>query len=531
MSYRRSDANVVFKLDMAKAYDRVSWEFLHQVLRRKVFPQRWIGLVGNAISHCWFSVLVNDEHAGFFHSTPALCGAPDDVLSGLGNNESLPWREAGLDSKCVAGHSIASASGDSPAQRFRGKSSLWSEYLHSRYCRNLHPTIVPYNRNHSSVWHRLYRIRDVAEPFIFWTLGEGFVSFWCDNLFGEKPLAQLLHKDTYTMEPVSYYWNEGDWNIPRILRIIHMPFAQTIYQIPIAAGQGDKIVWTGSNTGDFSTKLAWEAIRHASPRRKLLADVWHHSLRPTISVFLWRLFQDRIPVDARIVAVQGVWQHFTAIFGLCLYDTGNLTHMRNAAKYRGVPFSTDGIILVVQRHLRILYAARTLTSTQWKGDLHQAAVMGFIFRQQGPRAPSIVRWRAPSPSWFKLYTDGSSFRNPGLAGAAGIIRDSAGHVHLAYQFALGTGTSVLAELTAVWRRMELALTHGLAPLVVEVDAMALLVADVQQVFREANGAADHHAKEAASLQLTRVLHHGDITGVLRAVLCLDRQGVPYLRRG
>ncbi|KAL0340346.1 UNVERIFIED_CONTAM: putative ribonuclease H protein [Sesamum radiatum] len=97
---------------------------------------------------------------------------------------------------------------------------------------------------------------------------------------------------------------------------------------------------------------------------------------------------------------------------------------RNAAKYRGVPFSTDSIILEVQRHLRTLYAARTLTSTQWKGDLHRAAVMGFIFRQQVPRAPSIVRWHAPPPSWFKLNTDGSSLGNPGLAGAADIIRDS-----------------------------------------------------------------------------------------------------------
>ncbi|KAL0307977.1 UNVERIFIED_CONTAM: putative ribonuclease H protein [Sesamum calycinum] len=382
-------------------------------------------------------------------------------------------------------------------------------------------------------------------------LGEGSVSFWHDNWFGEKPLAQLVHRDTYTMESVRYYWHEGDWNVPKILQIIPMPFAQTICQIPIAAGQG------------------------------LLDDVWHRSLRPTISVFLWRLFQDRIPVDARMqqkgfsfpskyqcceaeetvshlfiesAAVRGVWQHFAAIFGLCLCDTGSLNHMvhfwrystpfhsdlhirtlipflilwftwtqRNAAKYRGVPFSTDSIILEVQRHLHILYAARIWTSTQWKGDLHRAAVMGFIFRQQVPRAPSIVRWQAPSPSWFKLNTDGSSLGNPGLAGAAGIIRDSAGHVHLAYQLALGTGTSVLAELTAVWRGMELALTHGLAPLVVEVDATTvisllqsrasgkwevqhmimrivclqqLLVADVQHVFREANGAADHLAKES-----------------------------------
>ncbi|KAK4384122.1 putative ribonuclease H protein [Sesamum angolense] len=147
---------------------------------------------------------------------------------------------------------------------------------------------------------------------------------------------------------------------------------------------------------------------------------------------------------------------------------------RNAAKYHGIPFSTDGIILEVQHHLRTLYAARTLTSTQWKGDLYQAAVMGFIFCQTVPRAPSIVRWCAPSPSWFKLNTDGSSLGNLGLARAAGIIRDLTGHVHLAYQFALGIGTSMLAKLTAVWQGMELALTHGLAPLVVEVDATTVI---------------------------------------------------------
>ncbi|KAL0287610.1 UNVERIFIED_CONTAM: hypothetical protein Scaly_2551500 [Sesamum calycinum] len=129
---------------------------------------------------------------------------------------------------------------------------------------------------------------------------------------------------------------------------------------------------------------------------------------------------------------------------------------RNATKYRGVSFSTDGIILEVQRHLRTLYATQTLMSTQWKGDLHRAGIMGFIFRQTVPRAPSIVRWRAPSPSWFKLNTDSSSFGNPDLVGAAGIIRDSAGHVHLAYQVALGTGTSALSELTTVWRGLELA---------------------------------------------------------------------------
>ncbi|KAK4382901.1 hypothetical protein Sango_2828100 [Sesamum angolense] len=45
---------------------------------------------------------------------------------------------------------------------------------------------------------------------------------------------------------------------------------------------------------------------------------------------------------------------------------------RNAAKYRGVSFSTDGIILEVQLHFSTLYAARILTSTQWRDDLYRA---------------------------------------------------------------------------------------------------------------------------------------------------------------
>ncbi|KAL0292713.1 UNVERIFIED_CONTAM: putative ribonuclease H protein [Sesamum calycinum] len=89
-------------------------------------------------------------------------------------------------------------------------------------------------------------------------------------------------------------------------------------------------------------------------------------------------------------------------------------------------------------------------------------------------SPQYCATACTVPVLVKLNTDGSSLGNPGLAGAAGINRDSAGHVHLAYQFALGTGTSVLAELTAVWRGLELALTHGLTPLVVEVDATTVI---------------------------------------------------------
>ncbi|KAL2225075.1 UNVERIFIED_CONTAM: hypothetical protein Sindi_3095500, partial [Sesamum indicum] len=455
--------------------------------------------------------------------------------------------------------------------RFRLKSSLWSEYLHDRYCRALHPTHVPYNRNHSSVWHRLCRIRDVAEPLIFWTLGQGAVSFWHDNWFGEKPLAQLVRGAPDTMEPVCYYWHEGEWNVPKIFRIVPPQIAHIICRIPIAAGQRDRIVWTATSNGTFSTASAWEAIRVASPRRQLFTDIWHRSLRPT----------DWIPVDERMKrkgfsfaskcqcceaeesishlfvegeVVREVWLHFANVFGLQLCETGDLVNLVHflailypvslgfAYSHFG-PISDPMVYLDAAQCCKYHGAHFTATGTILEADSASGTQSGAL--------------EYPSPAWFKLNSDGSSLGNPGPAAAAGIIRDADGQVRLAYQFALGTATSVVSELTAVWRGLELARAHSLAPIVVEVDATVVLQllqsrasgiwevqhlimrivqlqqelgSDVRHIFREANGAADHLAKDAASRQLTRVMYQEDITGVLRGIIRLDKMGTPYLRR-
>nr|XP_027124765.1 uncharacterized protein LOC113741433 [Coffea arabica] len=62
-------SNVALKLDMAKAYDRVSWNFLIQVMRRFGFGEQWLDMVWRLISSCHFSVLVNGKPCGYFQSS------------------------------------------------------------------------------------------------------------------------------------------------------------------------------------------------------------------------------------------------------------------------------------------------------------------------------------------------------------------------------------------------------------------------------------------------------------------------------
>ncbi|XP_070044572.1 uncharacterized protein [Nicotiana tomentosiformis] len=64
--------NMVIKLDMAKAYDRVSWEFLLSVIRNFDFSSWWTEIIGRLISEVWYSIIVNGTRRGFFTSSQGL---------------------------------------------------------------------------------------------------------------------------------------------------------------------------------------------------------------------------------------------------------------------------------------------------------------------------------------------------------------------------------------------------------------------------------------------------------------------------
>ncbi|PKU62204.1 integrator complex subunit 11 [Dendrobium catenatum] len=64
--------NIVFKLDITKAYDNLDWNFLYKILSLFGFSQDFILLIRNSVDNCFFSVIINGRNHGFLNPLKVL---------------------------------------------------------------------------------------------------------------------------------------------------------------------------------------------------------------------------------------------------------------------------------------------------------------------------------------------------------------------------------------------------------------------------------------------------------------------------
>lgn len=63
---------VAVKIDMSKAYDRVSWGYLLKILLAYGFPPHWVGLIQQCISATSFKVMLNGRETPHFRPNCGL---------------------------------------------------------------------------------------------------------------------------------------------------------------------------------------------------------------------------------------------------------------------------------------------------------------------------------------------------------------------------------------------------------------------------------------------------------------------------
>ncbi|KAL0328997.1 UNVERIFIED_CONTAM: hypothetical protein Sradi_4886400 [Sesamum radiatum] len=184
--------------------------------------------------------------------------------------------------------------------RFRNQSSLWAQFTLDKYCKGSHPLIAPLPHFASPNWKRLWRLRKEADRHCFWSLGEGKISFWFDNWVGEKPLGEQVSEHPWSFASVSFFWTDNKWDYLKLSQALPLNLVQQISNIPFDPTCADSIYWKLSTNGTFSTKSIWGQIRQTKSSQHLLREIWCPYIPPTMSVFLWRLINNNIPVDTRL---------------------------------------------------------------------------------------------------------------------------------------------------------------------------------------------------------------------------------------
>ncbi|XP_060201107.1 uncharacterized protein LOC132629772 [Lycium barbarum] len=108
MNKAEPNDNVVMKLDMAKAYDRVSWTYMCHVLKQLGFSDSWVGLIHRIISNNWYSININGTRHGFFKSTRGLKHLSNDSFVPFTCKSNGP----SITHLCYADDTILFSSGD-----------------------------------------------------------------------------------------------------------------------------------------------------------------------------------------------------------------------------------------------------------------------------------------------------------------------------------------------------------------------------------------------------------------------------------
>lgn len=172
--------------------------------------------------------------------------------------------------------------------------------------------------------------------------------------------------------------------------------------------------------------------------------------------------------------------------------------------------------------------------------------------------PIQVAWEKPEIGWTKLNFDGSCKGKAGKGSIGGVFRNHKAEFLLGYAETIGRTTSIIAELAALRRGLELVLENGWDDIWLEGDSKTLveIIARKRQVkcaeaqghishinlmipelnncilshvYREGNRAADKLAQMGHQLKKPQVWRHNPPYQVLR-IMQDDAEGKIFLRK-
>ncbi|XP_071917081.1 uncharacterized protein [Coffea arabica] len=476
--------NVLMKLDMFKAYDRVSWGHIISVLRRFGFGEIFIDLVWRLLSNVWFSIIINSSSYSFFKSSRGFRQG-DPLLAAL----------------FIIGAEVLS----------RGLHNL---IMQSGFVGFKVPYGCP------SITHLVF-----ADDVLIFANGSSFslkaiMIIIVDDIHEIKVLQKPSSLSGRTQnnglgslaedgqrQSTSGALNVMGWGVSLLVRQLVGKWEKvsSILEHPLPEeGSEVEVIWMPTTSGKFSLQSAFgdtrllvpdrlckldfhlpskcfccssasaESIEHLFSNGQIASAVWNYfgglygfnspgsSLRPRIVGWWLRLHDSEIRrlID-RILPSVVCWQIWKA---------------RNKAMFEGVQMRSTAIChdifseiqSMMGIHFKQVFRLQSFCQLYDRSNLSVGRV-----------AYKFVRWETKETGWLIFNTDGCSKGNPGVGGGAGVLRDSTGLSVIAFSAYLGETTSLRAEARALLIGLQSCKHRGFENISVQSDSL-LLVGIIQR---------------------------------------------------
>ncbi|XP_009617848.1 uncharacterized protein [Nicotiana tomentosiformis] len=354
---------------------------------------------------------------------------------------------------------------------FRSTQSLWNSFLKAKYCQISNHISKILDTGQSQAWKRLTFNKKEAKTNFQWRLQYGNCSFWWDNWFRLGPLAAHRNEGGRPGNvSVSYFWNNGQWNLQRLNESAPAHMIPLIIQTPIFFNNNlqYEVIWTPTTDGRvlaFSNPTVTRCVCFSVHSNEIVDHLFSVG---NFARIVWRKFGGPVRIQTedmplRILLMKWwLLSSHNKVQKLILHTMPiiicwNLWKNRCSAKYGAKSSSLTRVLFSINSNINLLLRAN-FPEIKW--PLNWQELYPFIENLQHQTISTQVVWNKPIHGFVKINSDGSELTNPGKIGAGVIIRDhNCAFIH-AIAAPLGEGTNNFAEIEAALLGIQWCLNNG-----------------------------------------------------------------------